>query len=120
MSELKPCPFCGGESERIEDHFLLPTNKIIACSKCKVRTKPYSSWEKAIETWNTRTQPNPPLTLEELRGMGGKPVWCEIPSDNPQYGIVIAKHECVSLKCGILQFKYYGKWKAYAHEPKED
>lgn len=39
-------------------------------------------------------QPNEPLTLEELRMMGGKPVWCE------------------ELQCwGIVKYETVGAWK---------
>ena len=39
-------------------------------------------------------QPNEPLTLEELRRMGGKPVWCE------------------ELQCwGIVKYETVGAWK---------
>lgn len=64
---------------------------------------------------------NEPLALEQLRKMDGKPVWVEIPSDSPQWGIVFLQAEAVKLcPTGTLLFRYYGEWKAYAHEPEKD
>lgn len=41
-----------------------------------------------------KEEPNEPLTLEELRRMGGKPVWCE------------------ELQCwGIVKYETVGAWK---------
>ena len=54
------------------------------------------------------------LTIEEVEAMNGEPVWCEIPSDNPAWGIVDAMNKCVVLgRWGLLAFDYYGEWKAY-------
>lgn len=122
MSELKPCPFCGGKAD-----YYIGGNGYLQCTRC-IATIPYEyglSYEdgkmQAIAKWNRRYQePNEPLTLEQLREMDGEPVWCEIPSDNPQYGIVVEKLKCVSLTCGILQFNYYGEWKAYARKPESE
>lgn len=54
------------------------------------------------------------LTLDELKEMHGKPVWCRIPSDNPRWGIVDAESSCVVLGAHHrLMFYYYGEWKAF-------
>lgn len=54
------------------------------------------------------------LTLDELKEMHGKPVWCHIPSDNPAWGIVDAANESVILGWHhALLFRYYGEWKAF-------
>ena len=40
----------------------------------------YDDWEEiidALEHLSTLTQPNEPLTLEQLREMDGEPVWCK-------------------------------------------
>lgn len=100
MSELRKCPFCGGEATQrdIEKPFL---NGWIGCSKCHC----FIDWvkrgkAKAVDAWNRRTpdmgitptevkgveidpvkpieiegDENNPLTLEELRGMDGEPVY---------------------------------------------
>jgi len=54
------------------------------------------------------------LTLDELKEMHGKPVWCRIPSDNPRWGIVDAESSCVVLGANHrLIFCHYGEWKAF-------
>lgn len=54
------------------------------------------------------------LTLDELKEMHGKPVWCRIPSDNPRWGIVDAESSCVVLGANHrLIFYHYGEWKAF-------
>lgn len=112
MEELKPCPFCGGEAKI--------GAASVYCDNCPaiIWAQPYDNIDFAIEAWNRRAAPeNKPLTLEQLRQMDGQPVWCEIPQDNPQYGLVSSRLECVSLANGVLSFKYYGEWKAYARNP---
>lgn len=68
MSELKPCPFCGGEAESkicMSQQTLFSMSKkciYIMCKECEARTAGYkesvhySAEEKAIETWNRRTE----------------------------------------------------------------
>ena len=58
MSELKPCPCCGGEGKRVEDVFLLPTSKIAYCGVCGLSTKSCATWEETESAWNLRPQPN--------------------------------------------------------------
>ena len=54
------------------------------------------------------------LTLDELKEMHGKPVWCRIPSDNPRWGIVDSESSCVVLGANHrLIFCHYGEWKAF-------
>ena len=58
MSELKPCPFCGGVAEmHITDHTpsgydYTPRCKNPSC--CGRLTKKYSSKETAVAMWNRR------------------------------------------------------------------
>lgn len=61
MTELKHCPFCGGEAELQNDTINFDKiNSYVVCSKCHARTKKheisttYSSDEMAIEAWNRR------------------------------------------------------------------
>ena len=67
MSELKPCPFCGGEAEiRTQDrpdgntHYYV---YIVRCKECRARTEDFPiayyvhhDVEDAIEAWNRRAE----------------------------------------------------------------
>ena len=52
MSDIKPCPFCGGKAEI---RFGGPYS-IVRCSGCGVKTDPFISDEDAIDAWNTRAE----------------------------------------------------------------
>lgn len=52
MSELKPCPFCGGEAKTWADR----TDFYVACYKCHIDMSSGKPAE-AIEAWNRRAQP---------------------------------------------------------------
>ena len=51
-TELKNCPFCGGEAG-LKLGFCQLDN-YVACLKCGSRTVFYNTEESAIKTWNTR------------------------------------------------------------------
>jgi len=51
MSELKPCPFCGGKADVIG----IMMDKCI-CSECEAQAKGSCNNEIAILRWNTRAQ----------------------------------------------------------------
>lgn len=51
MSELKPCPFCGGEAEIMGYRY---DCKWIICKKCMAETAAYETSEQAIAAWNRR------------------------------------------------------------------
>lgn len=71
MSELKPCPFCGGEAElRVCDATgcITSTNLeieiswgkamshyMIFCKKCRIRTGAYLTKRGVFTAWNRRT-----------------------------------------------------------------
>lgn len=52
MSELKPCPFCGGKAEIIT---LMGVNaKYIQCENCRISTEVSGEEKILIELWNRR------------------------------------------------------------------
>ena len=52
MSELKKCPFCGGEAK----HWLgLDNEKGVYCTNCKAGIEVYGTLEELYNAWNTRT-----------------------------------------------------------------
>lgn len=53
MSELKPCPFCGGEAELTG--FDAP-EYWVWCPNCKASTDAHTCKGGAIEAWNTRAE----------------------------------------------------------------
>ena len=58
MSELKCCPFCGGEARLYSFHSqTIKTYKEywVKCKNDCCQTKNFRSEEKAVEQWNTRT-----------------------------------------------------------------
>ena len=66
MSELKPCPFCGGEALLRERYIQGIANRKHyrrECRHCKATFADwYRSMKKADEAWNRRAQPaNEPL-----------------------------------------------------------
>lgn len=58
MSELKPCPFCGGEPQRSSN--VAYDNQAdfewfeVKCSNCTCSVGPYETTGAAIEAWNAR------------------------------------------------------------------
>ena len=55
MSELKPCPFCGGEAM----HSVCSDKKfhLIECNSCGVETDHHATKYSAFKYWNTRHIP---------------------------------------------------------------
>lgn len=58
MSELKPCPFCGGNDVcrliDYEDAYERKYCEAVHCRTCKVRTPWMESYKDAIDFWNKR------------------------------------------------------------------
>lgn len=57
MTELRSCPFCGGEAvlhkERVEGY------SIVLCKNCHAKIERFKagsceSWERAVSAWNRR------------------------------------------------------------------
>lgn len=55
MTELKPCPFCGGEA--VLDRLIpitRPLQYFVYCKSCAVESAGYPNRQLAIKAWNTR------------------------------------------------------------------
>lgn len=69
-----------------------------------------------------RMEENKPLTLEELRGMDGEPVWVEClgTKDYSAWTIVDICLNGIHTKYFYADFDYYGvEWLAYRRKPEE-
>lgn len=136
MSELKPCPFCGREEPVLQMRYIQGTaNRKHYCYECPAcrgtRNTWYKSVLKAVKGWNRRARPaNEPLTLDELRAMGGQPVWIveypdwghwELSADAADYlcdrdpDFYGMKHDDPAGKYGL----HVLGWLAYRTKPKE-
>lgn len=49
MTELKPCPFCGGEAELYSGGI-----KYVLCKECLATSNDFKTEAEAIKAWNTR------------------------------------------------------------------
>lgn len=58
MTELKPCPFCGGEAQRSSNVAYGSQADFewfeVKCSNCTCSVGPYETTGAAIEAWNAR------------------------------------------------------------------
>ena len=85
----------------------------------------------ALRAQQERENPQP-LTLDELREMDGRPVWCADGEEHSCYCLVNAESEdCIDSESGAWCFAFYGMtrdgenglhnmgWLAYRTRPKE-
>lgn len=69
MSELKNCPFCGGEAEKYQLNYGT-ADHVIRCSNIDCGVKPFikkSNFDKIVKYWNTRTPTQ--ITKEDVEKM---------------------------------------------------
>ena len=54
MSDLKPCPFCGGKAKIWKEEGGYPwlIDEMVGCQKCEISF--YTDKGKGIKKWNTR------------------------------------------------------------------
>lgn len=57
MTELKPCPFCGGEARLCHPKGYGITLGSVKCNSCGGSTESFTDDDSAIEAWNTRPTP---------------------------------------------------------------
>ena len=131
MSELRPlpCPICGAELKIYSPEDWHPTfsdpdsggDPYAAACDCgfNFSTGTYDCAE-FIAALNRRTQPNEPLSLEELRGMDGEPVYTVPDRYAPGWDVVkILDTGYIRTKVNpYLQENGYGKtWLTYRRKP---
>ena len=59
MTELKPCPFCGGEATFGGSEHVKPYDKpywYVVCFNCGASVYGNEDKEKAVEAWNRRVK----------------------------------------------------------------
>lgn len=62
MTELNPCPFCGGEAHLCSSEICETLDVVVECMDCHAGTAFFSDGEveelrqKAIEAWNRRIE----------------------------------------------------------------
>jgi hypothetical protein len=129
MDELKPCPFCGGEAERTKPGWSNFYQKKLYGVHCidagcvAFDTEPHFFKQKdADDAWNRRAEPeNKALTLEQLKSMGGKPIYFHsIETGHNWYAILGVQDEIQQyFQTGSTRrLSNYGiTWLAYAHKP---
>lgn len=135
MSELKPCPFCGRNPKVLQrpdsmDGYFCA----VSCFCCGYYARAHQAatdkdstdeaYKKAAERWNRRTPDtgnpvteNTPLSLEELRGMDGEPVWVETPNKSKSMWAFVKQvkengdirvrpdfHSCIKLPYSKVEF----------------
>ena len=135
MDELKPCPFCGGTNITMGAYSIAPECHIECECGAGIELIVNFDAEMSVEehddlcamelamAWNRRAQQqeNKPLTLEELRGMRGEPVyvvkgkcqWWDI-VDFTAGGWLYLR---IANKTDLALDDYGTKWLAYRRKP---
>lgn len=142
--ELKPCPFCGGEAELNRINTAAVWAIEVRCPHCGCGTDCAEMKAEAIAAWNRRAEPdigititdhihdiwemvkhieiegdkNAPLTLDELRGMDGEPVYCldlncEVKICAPRKGLISVLYNLP----GISGVNYAREFTLYRRKP---
>ena len=145
LPALKPCPFCGSAGVLNDNGYERPvidmdTGAYInmdikegdgfwcECPECGAILPGADTPEGAIEQWNRRDDPpNDPLTLDELRGMDGEPVWVEaMVSLETEWCIVKYDHQMKRIRFWGADggwydsYDYGGRIIAYRRRPEEE
>lgn len=55
MTELKPCPFCGGDASLYKNYISF---YFVQCNCCYITTLQYADRNKPISDWNRRAEQN--------------------------------------------------------------
>lgn len=79
--KLKPCPFCGGPAEIVDNSRYDPGTYFVSCWDCGAQTDYEHGKELAAERWNGRVESNDRdrptckiILARELRTAYGKPI----------------------------------------------
>lgn len=57
MTELKPCPFCGGAGKYHGSYFEDDVCEYVSCTRCNASTPLMDKKGESIEWWNRRANP---------------------------------------------------------------
>ena len=90
---------------------------IIEAKKTNPETGSFSEWlaEYLVDHLPTLTQPNEPLTIEELREMDGEPVWVEL---HQAWALVEVKQNgSVMFYGNSFSCSYSRTWQVYRFRP---
>lgn len=69
MDELKPCPFCGGQPERVYKSTGQTTH--IECTGCKAQFPKSTMTNRYDDAWNTRAERTCELGIKETKFENG-------------------------------------------------
>ena len=74
MTDIKPCPKCGGQAKLISNRALGTWGYFVGCLDCSERTAMYGTSEKAIASWNEKTTPSTDVSSD--RKINAQPIFC--------------------------------------------